>query len=437
MSTPSNDKETTSLGNIDFKVTSSTEAVKAFEKGVLLLHSFMYSDAADEFRTAQEIDPDFAMAYWGEAMTYNHPLWSEQDYEKANEALGRLGETTQERIEKAPSEFEKDIFRSAEIMYGEGSKIERDDAYAEYLGTLSEKYPENHEISAFYALSLLGSVEEGRDYNVYEKGAKIAEGVLEENPSHPGALHYLIHSYDDPDHASLALEAANSYSEVAPDAGHALHMPSHIYISMGMWDEVIASNIRSYEARLKRIEDGRSYGWNLHAYQWLLYGYLQKNDTENVQEIMERMNAYAGTEGGNVYTKSYLIDMVGIFLAETNQWNSDIPFIDFDTEGLNVRFEVSRDFIGGYKSFVNEDEFELKNTIQTINAKIESAENRLITRGISVCSSGGFASRPPVQNDIDIAKVLELQLNIGLAQLQGKEDKEIEGNDEAGNSSRK
>ena len=259
--------ETVSLGNIDFKVTSTPEATDAFEKGVLLLHSFMYSDAADEFRKAQEMDSDFAMAYWGEALSYNHPLWSEQDYEKANEALARLGETGDERIAKAPSEFEKDIFRSVEIMYGESSKIERDDAYASYLGTLSDKYPTNHEISAFYALSLLGSVEEGRDYNVYEKGAKIAEGILEENPSHPGALHYLIHSYDDPDHASLALEAANNYSEVAPDAGHALHMPSHIYISMGMWDEVISSNIRSYEARIKRIEENRSTGWNLHAYQ--------------------------------------------------------------------------------------------------------------------------------------------------------------------------
>ena len=143
---------------------------------------------------------------------------------------------------------------------------------------LSEKYPNNHEISAFYALSLLGSVPDGRDDAIYGKGAIIAKGIIEENPNHPGALHYLIHSYDDPAHAHLALNAANSYAKVAPEASHALHMPSHIYLAMGMWDEVISSNINSYQASINRMErknlDNNARGY--HAYHWLQYGYLQK-----------------------------------------------------------------------------------------------------------------------------------------------------------------
>ncbi|MEQ9403444.1 MAG: hypothetical protein RIM99_07665 [Cyclobacteriaceae bacterium] len=422
----SGEKQASTLGTIEFEVTGEPDAAEFFREGVLLLHSFMYSDAAAEFRNAQEKDPDFAMAYWGEAMTHNHPLWSEQNYEKAVEVLLRLGTTSDERINKAGTEFEKDLFRSVEILYGEGSKIERDDAYAEYLASLNEKYPNNHEISAFYALSLLGSVETGRDYAVYEKGARIAKGILSENPGHPGALHYLIHSYDDPDHASLALEAANNYSKVAPDAGHALHMPSHIYIAMGMWDEVISSNIRSYEARLKRVQENKSSNWNLHAYHWLLYGYLQKGDLENARKIMTNMQNYVKSKEANSYTKSYVIDMVGNYWAETNDWNAEVPSIQLETDGLNVRFEASRLFLEGYRAFVNGEVRQLTANIEAIEDKILKASNSLATRGITVCSGVGFASKPPNQDDIDMARVFVTQLKIGQARLSGIPDQEIE-----------
>ena len=190
----------------------------------------MYGDAAEAFLKAQEADENFAMAYWGEAMTKNHPLWSEQDFDEGRAILSRLAPSQEERLAKAPTELEKDFLMAVELLYGDGTKIERDDAYAQHMGKLFNKYTDNHEIAAFYALSLLGSVEAGRDYEVYGKGAKIAQSILDENPRHPGALHYLIHSYDDPDHAPLAIEAANNYSKVAPDAGHALHM-LHISIS--------------------------------------------------------------------------------------------------------------------------------------------------------------------------------------------------------------
>ena len=367
--------KTTTLGNIELKVTSNGEAIDYFETGVLLLHSFMYDDAAESFRKAQEKDPEFAMAYWGEAMTFNHPIWLQQDFEKGVEILSKLASTTEERLDMAPTELEKDFLMGTEILFGEGSKIDRDDAYAEHMGQLYAKYPDNHEIAAFYALSLLGSVEAGRDYEVYGKGARIAQGILDENPKHPGALHYLIHSYDDPEHAPLAIEAANNYSKVAPDAGHALHMPSHIYIALGMWDEVISSNIRSYEAKLKKVAQDASLDWNLHAYSWLLYGYLQKNDLENAYRIMQSMIRYIDSNT-STYTRSYAIAMVGNYTAETGNWNSPFSSIEVKTEDLNIQSRVSQLFLSGYKALQNNNAEIAKNKIRAIEDEIAQSENK-------------------------------------------------------------
>jgi tetratricopeptide (TPR) repeat protein len=414
-----------SLGTIDFPASSNEEATEHFEQGVLLLHSFMYSEAAESFRKAQELDKDFAMAYWGEAMTKNHPLWTQQYYDPGREILARLGETKEERAAKAPTDFEKDMLEGVEILFGEGTKIDRDDAYAAHFEKLYEKYPGNHEVAAFYALSLLGSVEEGRDYEVYGKGAKIAEGILAENPNHPGALHYLIHSYDDPDHASLAINAANSYSEVAPDAGHALHMPSHIYIAMGMWDDVISSNIRSYEARLKKNEKTNSNSWNLHSYHWLLYGYLQKDQTEKANEIMGRMMPYMESNQ-SIYSKYYGIEMMGVYMAETDDWSGEFSNTRVDASKLNVQSKASQLFLDGYQNYRKGNSEDLARSIMDIEQEISDAKNQLITRGVTVCAGTSFASRAPNQDDIDISRVLSLELKALKAMLTGEETDMVE-----------
>lgn len=414
-----------SLGTIEFEATSTPEAIKHFEQGVLLLHSFMYQEAAQSFRKAQVEDEDFAMAYWGEAMTKNHPLWTQQYYDAGKSVLTKLAATKDERLAKAPTDFEKDMFEGVEILYGEGTKIERDDAYAAHMEKLYEKYPGNHEVAAFYALSLLGSVEEGRDYEVYGMGAKIAEGILRENPSHPGALHYLIHSYDDPDHASLALDAANNYSEVAPDAGHALHMPSHIYIAMGMWDDVISSNIRSYEARLKKNEKTGGRGWNLHAYHWLLYGYLQKNQLEKADEIMANLIPYVESSS-NIYTKYYAIEMLGVYLAESGNWDGNFSDVRVPFDKLNVQSKAAQAFLDGYQSYVDGDVAGITATVNNIEEEIATASNQLLTRGVTVCASTAFASRAPNQDDIDISKVLVLELNALKAMLMEESDETVE-----------
>ena len=156
------EKKNDALGELTFNVTGSEAANVHFMKGHLLMHSFEYDDAAELFDKRRQEDPSCVMAYWGEAMTYNHPIWQEQDYEKGKAALKKLGTNHAERIEKTSSELEKDFLKAADILYGDGTKPERDKAYADFMGSFVQKYPGNHEVASIYALSLLGSVPVGR-----------------------------------------------------------------------------------------------------------------------------------------------------------------------------------------------------------------------------------------------------------------------------------
>lgn len=260
-----------SLGTTTFPNSGAAATQEPFLRGILLLHSFEYDDAADAFREAQAIDPAFAMAYWGEAMTHNHPIWMQQDRAAARAVLDRIPSTA------ALTDRERAYLATAEVLFGEGDKDDRDDLFEVAMGELAAAYPDDNDAATLHALAILGTAHEGRDYEVYGRAAQIAQRVFEAQPDHPGAAHYLIHAYDDPDHAALALDAANAYSEIAPSASHALHMPTHIFYALGMWDEAVALNIRSYEAArdasARRGEPLNGHGW--HALYWLAYAQLQ------------------------------------------------------------------------------------------------------------------------------------------------------------------
>ncbi len=179
---PAEESSSYHLGDARLEVTGAESAVPHFQEGLLLLHSFEYADARTAFQKAKEEDADFVMAYWGEAMTHNRGLWRSQDYEEGQAVLAQLGDTPGERMDKAATELEKDLLKGVEILYGEGTKYERDQAYADHMGQLYKKYPDHQEVAAFYALSLLGSVPVGRDEEVYEQSAAIAQSILIENP---------------------------------------------------------------------------------------------------------------------------------------------------------------------------------------------------------------------------------------------------------------
>jgi len=309
------------LGVIDFPTSGSPSAQPLFIKGVLLLHSFEYDDAREAFVEAEKADPAFAMAYWGEAMTFNQPVWQRTAPDLAKAALNKLAPTADARRAKAPTEKEKDWIGAVERLYGPGEKLARDLAYADAMKRMAEKYASDDEVKAFYALSLLGTSHNGRDVAIYMRAAAIVEQVYAKNPQHPGAAHYLIHCYDDPIHAPLGLRFADAYSKIAPAASHALHMPSHIYVAMGMWDESAAINERSVKAADAR-RDARKLDVDqrgFHALLWLVYTYTQQGRYDEARTVLGQIDA-AAKESGSERTRSHLALARAAFLIETRKW---------------------------------------------------------------------------------------------------------------------
>ncbi|MFQ5790343.1 MAG: hypothetical protein ACE5JI_07665 [Acidobacteriota bacterium] len=310
------------LGTLHFPTSGSEEAQAHFLRGVKALHSFWYEEAEEAFKRAQEVDPDFPMAYWGEAMTYNHPLWSQQDIAAARKALGKLGKTPRERLAKAPTPRERAYLEAIEILYGSGDKLTRDKAYSEAMRALSEAYPDDDEAACFYALSLLGTVRSGeKGFRRQMKSATILAEVFNKNPNHPGVAHYTIHSFDDPDHAPLALPAAKLYAKIAPEAPHALHMPSHIFIQLGMWDEASASNDAAYEASVRWVEGkGLSHAkHDFHSLGWGQYADLQRGRHQQAWKDIEVVKKVAEQTGSSSVKRSYTF-MFTRYLVEAGRW---------------------------------------------------------------------------------------------------------------------
>jgi tetratricopeptide (TPR) repeat protein len=326
-----------SVGVVSFENSGAPAAQSAFLRGLALLHDFEYARAAAEFREAQRTDPSFAMAYWGEAMTYNHPVWMEQDLAAARAALAKLAASVDARAARAGSERERRYLSAAETLFGEGSREQRDVRYEAAMAALQEAYPDDVDAAAFHALSILGTAHQGRDFATYMRAAAILESVYPDHRDHPGVLHYLIHCYDDPVHAPLGLRAARRYAAIAPDAGHALHMTSHIFLAMGMWDDVIAANeqaVRTVNAQ--RTAAGAAESFCGHYATWLVYGYLQRHDLTRARVYIDRCRVEAVNELGAhpsqradpdaTRTGSYLW-LRSMLVADTGEWKSgdDVP----------------------------------------------------------------------------------------------------------------
>lgn len=327
------------LGRIDFPNSGAEAAQADFIEGIKFLHNFEYADAARAFQRAREIDPDFVMAHYGEAKSHNHPIWFQQNREAAMEVLRNLGETVEERQATASTQREKDLLMSLEILYGntaesEGlSKEERDDLYMEYMGELHEKYPNDHEITVFYGLSILGSSHEGRDYATYMKAAAELFDVWNKNQEHPGAAHYLIHSFDDPVHAPLGLPMAQAYSEIAPAAAHAQHMTSHIFLALGMWEGVIDANIIARDVQTTRQKELNEQTTVCGHYPWWLqYGYLQAGEVEEATRVLRTCSERIEGEPSSSEKWHFAI-MRGHQIVDTENWDAANKWTsDYDTD---------------------------------------------------------------------------------------------------------
>src|SRR5262245_13618269 len=235
------------------------------------------------------------MAYWGEAMTFNHPIWMQQDLNAARTALNKLAPTATERRAKAKTEREKEYFDALEILYGDGTKEQRDFRYMEAMARLHAHFPDDIDATAFYGLAILGTAHEGRNLEIYMRAAGVLEEAWIDHREHPGLLHYLIHSYDDPTHAPLGLRAARLYARIAPDAGHAQHMTSHIFLALGMWKETVDANIAAIAA-VDRQRKGRNPMRCGHYPSWLGYAYLQLGQMDKAKATLMSCRAAVESE---------------------------------------------------------------------------------------------------------------------------------------------
>ncbi len=334
------------LGTVDFPTSGAARAQPYFIRGVLLLHSFEYRDAATAFREAQQADPGFALAYWGEALTYTHPLWNEQDRSAARAVLERLAPTPGARRALAPTPREKAYLHAVEVLYGEGPKTERDTAYSAAMERVVASYPKDREAQVFYALSLLGLNQGVRDVPTYLRAAALLEPVFRENPDHPGAAHLLIHCYDDPIHAARGLPAARAYAKIAPDAAHAQHMTTHIFLALGMWDEVVSQN---------EIASGRDRrAWTPYHYtDWLGYGYLQQGRYGEALRLLDLMFQNADRTTGRGL--AVLAQMRADYVVNTERWESPSLQWSIDLAHANSRARAVDAFARGFSALKRGD----------------------------------------------------------------------------------
>lgn len=330
-------------GDISFENSGVAAAQSAFLVGVKALHNFQFDDARIAFEEAEKIDPSFVMAFWGQAMSNNMPLWQRQNTSEAKQILERLASTKEGRISRAQSDKEKAFISAVDaLFFSSDDKLKRDLAYSGIMARMHDQWPEDHEISIFYALSLLGTMRPGDDgFKKQALAASIAMSVMDENKTHPGAAHFTIHSLDDPEHAILALAAAKVYADIAPSSAHALHMPSHIFLQLGMWERVVNSNIESYasavshtkkliESGVKNIGTSMVGGEDFHSLSWLAYANLMLGHYDRAKENLVMAKTAMEANPNNMRAQNGYYTMLARHAIESADC-SDVQLGDADS----------------------------------------------------------------------------------------------------------
>jgi tetratricopeptide (TPR) repeat protein len=258
--------------------TSCAPAVQAgFDRALALLHNFWYSRALTQFQDIQKADPECAMAYWGAAMTYNHPLW---DAPSPADTAAAWAFVRKGLDAKRQNDRERMYLRAVAALYkdgGAGTKKSRDEAYREQMAATHAKYPDN-ETALFYGLSIIGTISEGtKGFEMQGRAIALFESVYARDRQHPGVLHYLIHAYDDPVHATAGLAVARAYAKTAAAVPHAYHMPSHIFTRVGYWDEAATTNEQAWQISNDDVKAAGESGElrDFHSLNYLSYNYLQ------------------------------------------------------------------------------------------------------------------------------------------------------------------
>jgi len=320
------------LGQVNFTISCTPRAQRQFNRAVAWLHSFEYEEAEKAFTEVTVTDPRCGMGYWGVAMSNYHPIWAPPtaaELKKGSSAIEKA------KVVGARTQRERDYIAAIEAFYKDSDKLDhraRTFAYSEAMDQLYWRNPSDREAGVFYALTLIatGMTASDKSYANEKKAAQILNRVLAREPQHPGVAHYLIHGYDYPALAHLALPAARSYAKIAPASAHAQHMPSHIFTRLGFWEEAIRSNLDAKAAAKAYAVRNRMPGaWDeqLHAMDYLAYAYLQGAQDKQAWGVLDELNKIQRAEPENLKVAYAFTAIPARYALERRQWNKAAKLI--------------------------------------------------------------------------------------------------------------
>jgi tetratricopeptide (TPR) repeat protein len=308
------------LGKVEFANTCSPKVQEQFNRAMALLHSFAYSESEKGFREVLALHPTCAMGHWGVAMSYYRQLWEPP----LNDATYAKGAAELAEAAKAPpkSEREAQYIAALQLVYSNADKQplrERMVAYQSSMAEVAKSNPNDKEAKVFYALALLSTAQPtDKTHSNQKKAVAILEPLYEADPQHPGMAHYLIHATDNAEMAAQGVKAANEYAKIAPSAPHALHMPSHIYTRLGMWNESVASN----QAARKAAREHGDTGEELHAMDYLTYAYLQLGRTDDAAQVVADLHEMSGLQGAGFKVGYAATAMPTRLAVERGDWKT-------------------------------------------------------------------------------------------------------------------
>jgi len=333
------------LGTVHFPTSCVIQVQAQFERGVALLHSFWYEEAEKQFNQIIQEDPRCAMAHWGVAMSLWHELWNHPDRKTIKKGLAEVNKAKRMH---STDDRERGYISAIDAFYS-GSKgrdyHDRAIAYTKVMETNYQRHPEDREGAAFYALALLASApDQDTTFANQKKAGAILEILFAQEPNHPGIAHYIIHSYDSPQLAEMGLAAARAYAKIAPAAPHALHMPSHIFARLGLWQDDIDSNLASIAATRKTAAmhmGGESH--QFHAMDFLEYAYLQSGREADAQRLIDEIKAMPPMKddmyGSDFDPRTYsLVVFPARYSLELHRWSeaASLPLVPGASIGDNA-----------------------------------------------------------------------------------------------------
>ncbi|HUC79386.1 MAG TPA: hypothetical protein VMR70_00665 [Flavisolibacter sp.] len=316
------------FGSLSFEITGKDTVKKTFELGVKLLHSFEYDEAEKIFANVLEHDPQCAMAYWGVGMSNFHALWSpptKEELAKGAKAI-QIAQSITNKTDR-----EKDYISALAAFYNGHEKVDhrtRCLRFENAMKMVKEKYPADKDATVFYALSLIAAADPAdKSFTKQKQAGALLQALYAGQPDHPGVVHYLIHAYDSPELAHLGLNAARVYASVAPSSAHALHMPSHIFTRLGLWDECIKSNLASVKsAQCYAQSTGIKGHWDeeLHGLDYLVYAYLQNGQKDSAKKWLDYLTSIKKITPANFKVAYAVTAIPSRFLLENRLWSDAV-----------------------------------------------------------------------------------------------------------------